>query len=123
MRLELPFPVSVNSIWKKSKHGMYRSKAYEQWEREADVLLLKQKAEKTVGKPVEGHFTYSVVLDQSKRKSNMDGDNFGSKVILDYLQRVGLIENDSMADSGSWSWGPVDGCVVTVHRSLIQRAA
>ena len=86
-------------------------------------MLLQQQAAKTVGEPIKGHFTYHVSLDWSKRKSNMDGDNFGSKVILDFLQRNGLIENDSLADSGTWAWAPCSGAVVQVHRSLIQRVA
>lgn len=83
-------------------------------------MFLQQK--RTCGEPIKGHFNYHISLDWSRRKSTMDGDNYG-KIVLDFLQKVELIENDSMADTGTWAWAPVTGCVVQVHRSLIQRAA
>lgn len=125
MRLELPFPVSVNAMYGKNRYRVHPSKSYAKWIKAADDLVTIQKAAKTIGSPIAGHFTYHLVLSEAQRvyRGNArDGDNF-TKVVLDYLQRIELIENDKFADSGTWAWGPCDGAVITVHRSLIQRAA
>lgn len=111
--LTLPFPVSVNRIWRQGKGNTYLSPQYKAWKDEAYVAYIQQR--KTVGTPVDGNFTYHIILDEKRRKQARDGDNRG-KVILDFLQDVGLIVDDKLADAGSWSWGPVDGCMVRVHK-------
>lgn len=115
--LEMPFPPSVNDankIGKSRKTGkvvVYGDKGKSQFLKDADKLLLAQ--QKDV-KFVRGPFTYHITLNEKMRGPTMDGDNRG-KYVLDYLQRVGLIENDKLAEGGSWSWGPCEfGCSVIV---------
>ena len=110
--LTLPFPVSSNRIWRNGNGRTYISPQYRAWKDQAYVAYIQQR--KTVGSPVEGNFTYHIILDEKKRKQARDGDNRG-KVVLDFLQSVGLIVDDKLADAGSWSWGPVEGCMVRVH--------
>lgn len=102
--LSLPFPPSQNNLWRGASKGHYLSDAYKKWRDAADVAFQQQR--RHVGTPIKGHFTYHIVLDEKKR-ANRDGDNF-SKAVLDHLQRLELIENDKLADAGSWSWGPVE---------------
>ena len=64
--------------------------------------------------PVEGHFNYDIILSSESRRSNADGDN-RTKVVLDFLERVGLIENDCLADGGSWKWGSADKGMCKVY--------
>lgn len=111
--LTLPFPVSVNRIWRHGKGKTFISKQYAAWKGAAHVAYLQQR--KSVGEPVAGNFTYHIILDEKRRKQARDGDNRG-KVVLDFLQDVGLIVDDKFADAGSWSWGPVDGCMVRVYK-------
>lgn len=115
--LEMPFPPSVNDanrIGKSRRTGkvvVFGDKGKSQFLKDADALLLMQ--QKNV-KFVRGPFTYHITLNEKMRGPTMDGDNRG-KYVLDYLQRVGLIENDKLAEGGSWSWGPCEfGCNVIV---------
>lgn len=110
--LALPFPVSSNRIWRHGRGNTFISKQYKAWKDAALASYLEQR--KTVGSPIDGNFTYHIILDERRRKVARDGDNRG-KVVLDFLQSVGLIVDDKFADAGSWSWGPVDGCMVRVH--------
>lgn len=118
----LPFPISVNAIWRYVGVRAYRTSEYTDWIKEADGVY--QQQPKAGKNPIKGHFTYHVVLDEKRRTAKMDGDNYGSKVVLDFLQRVELIENDSLADAGSWSWGPTDPgmCIVRVYQKGLQAA-
>lgn len=115
--LELPWPPSVNEanvIGKNRKSGkplMYGGAAKIKFIKDADALYLTQK--RSLGF-VAGPFTYHMTLNEKLRTPLMDGDNRG-KYVLDFLQRVGLIENDKLAHGGSWSWGPCEfGCRVIV---------
>jgi hypothetical protein len=114
--IELPMPPSLNhaNVVGKSKVGkvqVYPSPEKIKFFRDADALYLMQKRQ--IGF-VKGPFTYHIVLNEAMRHGNSDGDNRG-KYVLDFLQRVGLIENDKLAKGGSWSWGPCEyGCRVIV---------
>src|SRR5258707_1234165 len=105
--LHLPWPPSVNDSNKFGKNKRtgkmqyYPSKDKEQFFKEADDLYIQQKRHLGF---VKGPFTYHLILNREMRHGNSDGDNRG-KYCLDYLQRVGLIENDKLAEGGSWSWG------------------
>lgn len=107
----LPFPVSTNALWRHGKGKTYISPKYKAWKDAALVAYLSH--EPNERRKVNGHFAYHITLDERKRKQARDGDNRG-KCVLDFLQYVGVIEDDKLADSGSWSWGPVEGCMVRV---------
>jgi hypothetical protein len=111
--LHLPFPPSVNEANKFSKRGYYPSNAKRDFFRDADVLFLTQKR---VLEPLsDGPFTYHIVLNRAHRGPTSDGDN-RLKYVLDYAQRVGLIENDKLAEGGSWSWGECEhGAMLSIH--------
>jgi len=86
------------------KPFVYKSDSLRKFFAEADQLFMTQK--RTIGF-VKGPFTYHLVLNEKLRHGNADGDNRG-KYALDYAERVGLIENDKLAEGGSWSWGPCE---------------
>jgi Holliday junction resolvase RusA-like endonuclease len=119
--LHLPFPPTsnhTNGIGRR-KDGtpyVYSNKSLKQFQADAKVMYLQQR--KSCGTPIEGHFTYHIVLDQSRRAVARDGQN-REKYVLDFLQDVGLIKNDKLADGGSWSWGPIDGCLVRAFKTVI----
>lgn len=115
--LELPWPPSVNDanrVGKNRKTGkptMFGGPDKLKFIKDADALYLSQKRHVSF---VRGEFTYHVTLNEQMRGPTMDGDNRG-KYVLDFLQRVGLIENDKLAHGGSWSWGACEfGCRVIV---------
>lgn len=123
--LHLPFPPSLNhanSIGKNKRTGkmqVYPSRDKEKFFRDADGLFLTQKRGL---ERVSGPFTYHLILNEDMRHGNSDGDNRG-KYCLDYLQRVGLIDNDKLAAGGSWSWGPCEfGAMLSVYPHRVPEA-
>lgn len=115
--VNLPFPPSINHanrFGKNKRTGRmqyFPSKDKEAFFAEADGLLLTQKRGL---QRVGGSFTYHIILNEQMRTPTMDGNN-RDKYAIDYLERVGLIDNDKLAEGGSWSWGPCEyGCVIIV---------
>lgn len=112
--LHLPWPPSVNSANKFGKRGYYPSNEKKKFFDDADALFLTQKRA-LMSQKVEGPFTYHLVLDRAQRGPLDDGDN-RAKYPLDCAQRFGLIENDKLAEGGSWSWGSCEhGSMLSIH--------
>jgi hypothetical protein len=118
MTLHLPFPPSVNianRVGRNKTTGkpiVYSNRVKNKFFADAELLYLSQ-ARKLVGIP--GPFKYHLVLNEDLRHGNADGDN-RQKYCLDFLQRVGLIENDKLAEGGSWVWGPCEfGAMISVY--------
>jgi Holliday junction resolvase RusA-like endonuclease len=99
--IALPMPPSLNAIWRYGKGRAFKSKRYVAWLRAADAEFLLHRKEWL---PVKGHFHAHILLNSTKRRSNQDCDN-RCKVVLDFLQRVGIIENDSLCDGVAIGWG------------------
>lgn len=115
--LFLPYPPSVNAIWRFSGRSAYVSKQYAAWKKEADAWFMKQRAEKTVGTPIKGAFEVHMAFSERKRRKNADLDN-RIKVVNDALQRFGLIENDSKCEKLTATWAPVEGVFVRVFKPI-----
>lgn len=108
--LELPQPISVNRIWRKTKAGISKSKAYERWIKSADDMLLDLGQLRGV-KPIDGKFTATIVV----KRSRTDLDN-NSKSVLDFLQSRNFIINDNLCEELTLRWGDAPtGCRVTVR--------
>lgn len=119
--LYLPFPPTLNhtnglGVSKSGKPYVYSKQNLKKFKADAHVMYLQQR--KKCGEPIRGYFTYHVVLDQAQRSPVMDGQN-RDKYVLDFLQDVGLIENDKLSDGGGWTWGPVNGCLVRVYKVTV----
>ena len=119
--LRLPFPVSTNAIWRSNRGRVHKSKAYDKWIGAANMAFLTQKRE--LGKPIVGAFSMSIVLDDKKR-GKRDLDNC-VKVVLDHVQRLGLIENDKLAEEISVRWGRLltGGCLVQIFPATAEARA
>ncbi len=112
--LHLPWPPSVNSANNFGRKGYFPSKEKTAFFREADCLFLTQKLSLS-GIKIEGPFTYHLILNSARRHPLSDGDN-RAKYPLDCAQRYGLIENDKLAEGGSWSWGSCEhGAMLSIH--------
>lgn len=108
--LDLPGPISVNRIWRKTKAGVIKSPAYHAWIRQADAMLLELGQMKGV-RQIPGKFTATIVA----KRSNLDLDN-NSKVVLDFLQSRGFIVNDRLCEELTLRWGDAPtGARVTVR--------
>ncbi len=120
--LHLPWPPSVNAANKYSRKGYYPSDEKKNFFRDADALFLTQKRA-LGGLNIKGPFTYHLVLNRDQRGPLADGDN-RMKYPLDFAQRVGLIENDRLAEGGSWSWGNCEhGAMLSIHPVSVEAAA
>lgn len=103
--IALPFPPSVNRIWRSKSYGAgkapghYLDPRYATWKRVCDNEVMAMRPRPRV----EGRFHVTLILNEKKR-ANRDADNF-AKAPLDFLQRAGVIENDKLADSVSIRWG------------------
>lgn len=97
--LDLPAPISVNRIWRKTKAGMMKSTAYKRWIDRADAMLLELGQLKGV-KPIPGRFTALIIV----RRSNLDLDN-NAKCVLDFLQSRNFIVNDRLCEELTLRWG------------------
>jgi hypothetical protein len=112
--LHLPYPPSVNSANGFGSKGYYPSAEKKKFFNQAEALFMTQKRALN-GLRIEGPFTYHLVLNRSMRHPLADGDNRG-KYPLDCAQKFGLIENDKLAEGGSWSWGDCEhGCMLSIH--------
>lgn len=91
--LDLPYPVSVNLIWRSAKGKVYKSPEYINWINQAFLTWMIQKPKCSIRR-IEGYYCLSIVVcppDNRKR----DLDNL-IKVIQDFLQTDGIVENDSL---------------------------
>lgn len=108
--LDLPPPISVNRIWRKTKAGVCKSKAYESWIKTADAMLLELGQLRGV-KPIAGRFAATIIV----KRSRLDLDN-NSKCVLDFLQSRNFIVNDKLCEELTLRWGDAPtGARVTVR--------
>lgn len=93
IEITLPFPVSVNSIWRGGRKRVFKSAAYITWINEAHLAWLQQKP-KLKTKKIYGFYRLSVVVSPPDKRRR-DLSNL-IKVLEDFCQTVGIIEDDSL---------------------------
>ena len=99
--LTLPFPVSVNRLWRGGQRRIYKSREYNLWLYEAGNKLVEQKPAKIVG-----NYELTVWL-YPPDKRRRDLDNY-FKCISDLLEHHNVIENDWMCRELSAIWMGID---------------
>ena len=88
--LMLPYPPSVNRLWRFAGGRMYRSKVYNDWAVEAERHIVHQPRVPIFTVPV---FLELAVGRPDKRRRDLDNVN---KAILDILQHLEVLEDDSL---------------------------
>lgn len=96
----------MNRLWVvgKSRSGkriMYRSKPYMRWLRQADLQWLVQKPRGPF-RTIEVPFKARILLSRPDKRSR-DCDNY-LKAPMDFLQRAGIIKNDSLSTETRIGW-------------------
>ena len=114
--VDLPFPVSVNRLWRKGRHGgIHLSPAYHDWRVQADLTAMLQRGRRHT---IRGPFTAEVALDRDKRKPAMDLDNH-AKSVLDWAQSRELIFDDKFCERLTIEWvdhaNAPEGCRVVLR--------
>jgi Holliday junction resolvase RusA-like endonuclease len=119
--LNLPFPVSTNRLYKKIKPMKHHkgflamSDAYIRFQKTANAMFLAQKMVAGLQSPPRlRDFGITVVLDE-RLKGRRDCDNT-LKSLLDWLQRVEIVENDIGCSRIELKWGLAPtGCRVMIE--------
>ena len=112
--LDLPFPVSVNALYRIVNGRPVLSPAYRKWRKDADKLFLAQKRT-VIGKSgrIYGHYMIFITLDESRRRQDTDNS---AKCVLDALQMWGVTGNDKLCDEVCIGWGYApEGCRVSIY--------
>src|SRR5512143_763274 len=98
--LDLPWPPSLNAIWRSGKKRVYRNPKYNRWAAQAGLLAKAYRYPMIIGR-----FKAKIILNPPTKRE-IDVDN-RVKVLLDLAQAVGLIENDKKCRLLVVSYGEV----------------
>jgi Holliday junction resolvase RusA-like endonuclease len=114
--IELPFPPSVNRIWRGARGTVHRSAEYTDWVKAADRLMMLNGGMRGL-QTIHGHFTALVEIKRHSINSDLDNR---IKVVLDYAQRIGLVSNDKnlFEITARWSSAAVTGCKLTITEGI-----
>lgn len=99
MILTLPYPPTLNNLFRNAAKGRVKTDAYNGWLAEALVALRGQRASKH-----PGSFRATIILTRPDRRRR-DIDNT-VKALMDALKKGGVIEDDHLAQSltVAWAW-------------------
>jgi len=110
--IHLPFPVSVNGMFKNRKGGRAKSDKYKAWIKHAGQELMLQKP-----LPVRGFYRLYVTLIENDNRRR-DPDNF-VKAVSDLLVSHRVIEDDCLCTCLTVERykSEKQGCLVSIHES------
>jgi len=99
LKIILPFPPSVNRLWRASKGGkVYRSTKYTDWRNHALWALVGQ----CKGQKIEGPYVMTLeAVRPDKRRRDLGNLE---KAVSDILQSANLIENDHLCEEMTLRW-------------------
>ena len=115
--LHLPFPPSVNMIWRGRRHGtwtVYKSRKYKDWIRQAGLQWILQ-SRNMDKKEIHGKFNAKIVLAAPDKRIR-DVDNY-AKVLLDFAKTMRIIDDDRFCHKLISEWGngqdaPMGCCLI-----------
>lgn len=112
--LHLPYPPSANKLWTRTRYGMRKTDAYNDWLERAAVAARKQK-------PCAVHGPYKLSLHATRPdKRRRDLDNI-IKPTSDLLVCVGVIDDDCECDMLVARWVTTgDGLYVRVEPAGVE---
>lgn len=110
IELILPFPPSVNRLWRATKGGkVHRSKKYVDWRKHAEWAV----SSRTKGQKIQGKYTLEIVaVKPDKRRRDLGNLE---KAVSDLLQHLEIVEDDYLCEEIRLRWakfGP--DCHITV---------
>ena len=109
LTLRLEFPPTTNNLFANAARGRGRfpTRQYKAWRERAAVAIRRQAPE-----PIKGAVMLNIQLGRPDRRRR-DLSNY-VKALEDALVQHGLIEDDSMVQALSMSWGAIPGATVRV---------
>ena len=114
IEMQLPYPVSSNAVWSRTKTGMRKSTKYTNWLIAAGQIARHHRVHAIVGK-----YKLSIAASRpDKRRRDID-NLIGS--VSDLLVSVGLVRDDSDCDMVSARWVTAgEGVTVRVERAGVE---
>lgn len=119
LKLKLPYPISVNAIWRSNRQGAWRrSKAYREWRRAAGWEIRMQMGglsdARNFGLYTCDRIYLSIFVGRPDQRRR-DIDNL-TKVICDILQQFQIIRDDCLIERLSIErHDDVSGCEVSIQ--------
>lgn len=99
LKLILPYPPSVNRLWRASKGGsVYRAKDYNDWAKHALWALQGQRK----GQQIKGPYTMILEFVRPDKRQRDLGNL--EKAISDVLQEAQVVENDCLCQEMTLRW-------------------
>jgi len=121
IRLILPFPPSINRLWRASKGGrVYRSGEYAGWRSVSLWRLREQMRMSYPGQSVEGAYRLTVRAVKPDRRRRDLGNL--EKAISDIIVAAGIVEDDHLCQQIVLAWvedGPECEILIEPHRAEI----
>jgi crossover junction endodeoxyribonuclease RusA len=111
--LTLPFPPSVNRLWRFGKGRMYRSKTYEVWRKEA----LWECRIQAQNKQISGAYRLTLLAVKPDKRRRDIGNL--EKSVSDILQEAGIIVDDCLCEWIEARWVK-DGPPLTIKIESIK---
>lgn len=113
LTLILPFPPSVNRLWKTKKTGgMYRSEEYRIWRTHAEWAVREQ----AKGSYIKGSYRLEIAATRPDKRRRDIGNL--EKAISDILQKAEVIEDDCLCEHLEVYWakeGPECKIILLSH--------
>lgn len=117
--IDLPFPPSVNRIWRAQRNPIGRqvrlSDEYQSWKRQADALALSRRACRASNK-VAGPFEAEIKLNVEAGLGDLDNR---AKAVLDWLHSREITSDDKFCRRLTLEWvipeAAPDGCRVILR--------
>jgi crossover junction endodeoxyribonuclease RusA len=105
----LPYPPSVNTLWRHSGNRTYKTKRYTDWIEDAGRHLAQQEKPETIAHPVKVEMA---IGRPDKRRRDIDNLTKG---VLDILVHHKILEDDHWVHHLDVYWsGQVVGCQVII---------
>lgn len=89
--IDLPYPVSVNAIWRSGRKRVFKSKAYRNWLAAAYGQWLVQRSQ-CRDRHIQGNYGLQIIFNPPDKRRR-DLDNLG-KVCNDFAQAARIIDDD-----------------------------
>lgn len=112
VEIKLPNPPSANALFSTGVGRRFKSRAYEIWIEEAGWRLLRQHPGS-----IKGKYEIEVTIGRGETRRKSDLDN-RMKALSDLLVSHRVIEDDSLAERVTLSWGPIGADTVVVVRAV-----
>lgn len=110
--IDLPFPVSVNKMYRNASKGRKKTDRYRVWLRAAMNEIITQRVQWRVPR-VPGKINVAIQIERKDNRKR-DIDNL-IKCCLDVMVEMNVIDDDSNVEALSIAYGPVTGAQVEVR--------